>query len=187
MRFLPTLLLSLLLFTSCTAGTSTPEASSVTRTVQGQNFTMSVFSSWKEIAATDLDAELPSSHVRVFQSLQPIKGVYSKLSIITEDLLLPTTSLDYADQNILNTPKITQNYTRLQTIETTIAGQRTLVHVYEGQSTALSPQLLFIQTFVVEGDTQGHTLTFSISPTITDTTPYLDLLQSFRFPTATSA
>lgn len=176
-----------LVLTGCgTSGTGATETS-ITKLLQDQDYQMEVFNSWNEVASTDLDTTLPSSHLHVFQSLQPIKGIYSKLSIIKEDLLTPTTSLEYADQNILNTPKITQNYTKMQSIETTIAGERTLVHIYEGQSTALSPQLLFIQTFIVHNGTSGYTLTFSISPTVQDTTPYLNLFQTLRFKTAAGA
>jgi len=66
-------------------------------------------------------------------------------------------------------------------MEATIAGERTVIHIYEGQSTALSPQMLFIQTFLVKNGTTGFTITFSVSPSVTDTTPYLNLLQSFQF------
>lgn len=172
-----------LVATSCGSADTPASEASLTKVIQDQAFQMEVFSSWNEVASTDLDTNLPPSNVKVFQSLQPIKGVYSKLSIIKEELLTPTTSLEYADRNILNTPKITQNFTKLQSIERTVAGERTLVHIYEGQSTALSPQLLFIQTFVVHNSTQGYTITFSISPTVTDTSPYVRLLDSLRFPT----
>lgn len=179
------LLTASLLLTGCGEAPTATETS-MTKVVQSNDLQMDIFSTWSEVAATDLDTDLPPAHVLVYQSLQPIKGIYSKLSVIKEDLLTPVTSLEFADRNILNTPKITQNYTKLQSIETTVAGERTLVHIYEGQSTALSPQLLFIQTFIVHNGTEGYTLTFSISPTVTDTTPYLKILQAMRFVTPAS-
>ncbi|PIV90586.1 hypothetical protein COW46_02070 [Candidatus Gracilibacteria bacterium CG17_big_fil_post_rev_8_21_14_2_50_48_13] len=170
-----------LALTSCVGSTPVATETSSTKMLTDTAYTMQVFSSWNNVAATDLDTTIAPSHVQVFQSLQPIKGIYSKLSVIKEDLLTPTTSVAFADQNILNTPKITQNYTRMQTMEATIAGERTVIHIYEGQSTALSPQMLFIQTFLVKNGTTGFTITFSVSPSVTDTTPYLNLLQSFQF------
>lgn len=176
-------LLSLFFVVGCT-GSSAPVATetSSTKLLSDEDYTMQVFSSWNDVASTDLDTTIAASKVRVMQSLQPIKGIYSKVSIIKEDLLTPTTSLAFADQNILNTPKITQNYTRLQTMEMTIAGERTVLHIYEGQSTALSPQLLFLQTFVVKGGTKGLTITFSISPSVKDTGPYIELLKTLSWP-----
>lgn len=181
------LITSLVFLTSCSTASETSPEASLTRIINTKDYQMQVFTSWEEIANSSLDTVVSPALVQVFQSMQPIKGIYSKLSIIKEELLTPISSLEYADRNILNTPKITQNYTKLQSIETTIAGERTLVHIYQGQSTALSPLLLFIQTFLIHEGSQGYTVTFSISPSVKDTAPYLDLLETLRFTVPESA
>jgi len=181
MRIIATLLLSLALLTSCTGGSTTQLSF---KNIEDGRFTMSIFSSWEEVDQADVSTVLRSTEFRMFQNPLRRDGVHSKLTIIAEELANPTTSMSFAESQISKTPLAVLDYIKEQQFETTIGGTPTMVHIYRAKHSSLSPEQLFIQSFVVWEGTESYTITFSTAPssignsTIMDA--YVSLLASFQ-------
>ncbi len=169
------LLLSLALITGC----ASTQVESNAQIVDTPEYKMEIFPAWLEVPAKDIETTIPEADFRVYRSPEPIGGIYSKYTVIQEELLAQTDSLAFAKRNIQNTPTSTRNYTKLREAEITIAGERTLLHIFEAQNTGASSTITFIQAYVVKSGTKGFTLSFSVSPTVQNYDPYITMLQKF--------
>ncbi len=184
MRYkLLSILISCFLLTGCFGGT--PTESTSTTTIDDISFSTPVFSSWEKIADSDLPVTIIDRSYYVYQSPLARDGIYSKYIIVYESLPKPTTSIDYAKNNILNAPKAATDYVKINETELEIGKQKTLIHIYTARNSTLAPELLFIQTHVVFNNTEAYTLTFTVAPSsknnksLIDT--YISLLKGFNY------
>lgn len=180
MRNFSLLLLSFLLI-SCGATDDTGS----TQTIENTVYSMAVPSSWTEVPSNSVDTSIPEKSFRIFQAGYTLGGIYPKISIVEENLLMATTSLQYAKDNISKAPHVAQGYTKLDEQDTTISGQATKIHVYEARPYTQIPQTLFIQTYLIKDKYRGYTISISTSPSETNYSKYISLLTSFVFKTGT--
>lgn len=168
--------LGLSILSSCGAA----PAEITVNSIETPAYTFEIFPAWVEVPTRDIETPIPEENFRIYRSPEPIGGVYSKYTIIQEELLSPTDSLSFAKRNISNTPVATRNYVKLREAEITIDGENTLLHIFEAQNTGISSTITFIQAYVVKDGTKGFTLSFSVSPTVQNYDPYTTMLQKFN-------
>lgn len=176
MNKLITLVLSATLLASCTSA----PVETTANIVDTPEYTFEVFPAWIEVPAKDIETSIPEENFRIYRSPEPLNGIYSKYTIIQEELLSQTDSLAFAKKNIENTPTSTRNYTKLREAEITIDGEKSLLHIFEAQNTGASSTITFIQAYLVKNGTKGFTLSFSVSPSVQNFDPYIAMLQRFN-------
>ncbi len=160
-----------LLFTSC--GGSAPQAveSSMLTT---STYSISIFPGWVQ------DKEHSTPSYEIYVSPSPKDGIFSSLTILREELLVPQTSKDYAMQNIAAAERDVRDYVAISSTASLIDGIPSLIHIFDGRSSSEAVRKRFLQAYVTDGQTKAFTISFAISPNTTDTTIYSGLLESFK-------
>ena len=171
-----------LFLTSCFGGPTNSDTSTVT--IEDSAFTIQTFASWDNLTESLPDSPVAAQSYYVYQSPLARDAIFSKFIIVKEILSTPMNTIDYARRSIASTPTVTVDYKKDRETDIEIDAQKTLLHVYTARHSSLSPELLFLQTFIVIGGVDAYTLSYSVAPsTISNTSAintYIDLLTSFR-------
>lgn len=162
--------------TSC----GTPDATSSTTSYTGQNYNISIPTSWVEMPSNEVETRLPANNFKVFRAGYTIDGVYPKLTIFQENLLTATNSATYASDNITKAPLVTQEYTKLDVRDATISGQATKIHIFQARPSVDSPILTFVQGYVIQDRYTGYTINITTSTSEKNYDKYAGLLTSFQ-------
>ena len=165
-----------LLFTSC-GSTET----STKKVVEDGSYTMTIPQSWYIIDDTSLKTALPEGSYRAARATLAIQGIYPKLTITKETLLIPTTSLSYAEANIAKAPLVSTQYTKLEARDLELNKQKTRFHIFTAKATPESPLLLYLQTHIIKDEHYAYTISFSTTPTEKNYDKYLTYIKTFEW------
>ena len=169
------LLLPLILFVSC--GEAAPSGQK--NVLETNEYSMQIPATWAEVDDTSIKTTLPEGTFRAAKATLALEGIYSKVTISKETLLLEMSSLKYADANITKAPLITSSYTKLDERDIDIAGEKTKLHIFNAKTSNDAPMLLFLQAYVVKDQHAGYTISFSTVPSEKNYDKYIALFKTF--------
>lgn len=181
------IILTLLVFlTSCGSDenpettNAQPQASIETHTQE--NFSINIPSSWEVIGQKD--DVLPNPNQGTIEmaavSKKETAGFFNNILILSDELKTFTTSKDFS---LLSNVGASSDYIEYEKIEAKqiqfTDGEESLMYVFEAKYNINTPKVKFIQTARICNAKTGYLLTIAIPTSITKTSQYEVLLQTF--------
>lgn len=139
---------------------------------------------WREVLEADYNL-LGNDVIMAYSSLLYTNGFANNISITKENLTQPFSSIQYADANIVNSAKYTDDYLKIDEKEVILKNDddtdlKTKIHIFEARFDMGEKTRKYLQLYATQGTT-GYTLTIAISIEESDLTKFENLLTSFRF------
>lgn len=175
-QFATILLCITFIFSSCGGDQDTTK-----KVLETSEYSMNIPASWYIIDDTTLKTSLPEGSYRAARATLALQGTYSKITLTKETLLLPTSSLKYAEANIVKAPTVTTQYTLLRNDDIEIGKEKTKLHIFEAKLSNDAPVLLYIQAYVVHNEHNAYTISFSTVPTEKNYDKYISYMKTFQW------
>jgi len=174
------LIFSILFIASC--GSETEVIENTLIDVDNTNFSFKIPSNWEIIK--DKENILPKAKEGNIElaatSTAIISGFSNNLLILSDDLKKLTTSKDYSMLNNLWAETDYLEYKKISSKDIIFADKEpSIVYEFEARYNTDTPKLRFIQTASVCDKTKWYFITIALPTTVTDTSKYIDLLETF--------
>ncbi|MFH0820506.1 MAG: hypothetical protein V1908_01905 [Candidatus Peregrinibacteria bacterium] len=156
------LLMMLALFLTSCGGSGEPTTGGL-QSYDGGEFTISTDPSWKIITQSEFYPEIPKETVVAFTTPEAYSGFFINVNVIREDLGQEVKSLDYARANINLSAQNLTDYQKIQEAKAEVAGQPTLIHIFQARLNPAEKLIRFVQLYATKGN-YGYIVTGGMLP-----------------------